>query len=356
MTDAYRKSAEAGLVRDFVLAAGAVISTDVHSPMQPPRFSTAQDLSAKQFEPVRWIVPGIVAEGVTLLAGKPKLGKSWLCLDIALAVATGSEVLGGVACDQGDVLYLALEDNERRLQQRLRKLQPDGAWPDKLCYATECPTLDRGGAEHIQQWVQQVQRPRLVIVDVMARLTGPRDKKETLYEQDYKSIQALSKLASSTGLAVVLVHHTRKTTGIDRLDSVSGSTGLTGAMDTVMVLDKADGLVTLYGRGRDVEEIDIALSFDAVSCRWTKVGDPEALKRSAQRNAVMNLLNANPTGMAPKDVSDALDLTDAQARQLLKRMADVGEVEKLAHGIYGPAVSQLSLCHDGAKMPAVAAD
>jgi hypothetical protein len=123
-----------------------------------------------------------------------------------------------------------------------------------------------------------------------------------------------------------------------------------------MVLDKADGLVTLYGRGRDVEEIDIALSFDAVSCRWTKVGDSEALKRSTQRNAVIDFLNANPSGMAPKDVAGALHLTDAQARQLLKRMAEAGEIEKLAHGIYGPAVSQLSLCHDDPEMPAVAGE
>lgn len=357
MSDAYRRSAEAELVRDFVRAPdGAESSIRSGFQARPVKFLTAQDLFKKQFEPIRWIVPGIVAEGVTLLAGKPKLGKSWLCLDMALAVATGSQVLGSVTCDQGDVLYLALEDNERRLQQRLRKLRPDGAWPDKLCYATECPTLDRGGAEYIRQWVQQVQRPRLVIVDVMARLTGPRDKKETLYEQDYKSIQALSKLASSTGLAVVLVHHTRKTIGIDRLDSVSGSTGLTGAMDTVMVLDKADGLVTLYGRGRDVEEIDIALSFDAVSCRWTKVGDPEALKRSAQRTAVVNLLDENVSGMAPKDIAAALDLTNDQARQLLRRMADDGDIEKLAHGVYGPAVSQLSLCHADRWSPAIAAD
>ncbi|MDR4470761.1 MAG: type IV toxin-antitoxin system AbiEi family antitoxin domain-containing protein [Nitrospira sp.] len=127
-------------------------------------------------------------------------------------------------------------------------------------------------------------------------------------------------------------------------DSVSGSTGLTGAMDTVMVLDKADRLVTLYGRGRDVEEVDIALSFDAVSCRWTKVGDPDSLKRSVQRNAVIDLLSANPSGMAPEDVAAALDLTNDQARQLLRRMADDGDIEKLAHGVYAPAVSQLFVC------------
>ena len=101
---------------------------------------SAAELCQKQFEPVRYIVPGYIAEGCTLLAGRPKLGKSWLMLEIALAVAQGDTCLGGILCEQGNVLYLALEDNERRLKDRIGKVlgQANG-WPKELQYVTEWP-------------------------------------------------------------------------------------------------------------------------------------------------------------------------------------------------------------------------
>ncbi len=97
---------------------------------QPPRprrklgRQSAADLLRKELPPVRYVVPGYIAEGLTVLAGRPKLGKSWLALDLAVAVATGGAALGSIRVEQGDVLYLALEDNERRLQKRLMQLLP----------------------------------------------------------------------------------------------------------------------------------------------------------------------------------------------------------------------------------------
>lgn len=308
--------------------------------------SSASDLETRVFEPIRWVVPGFIAEGVTLLAGKPKLGKSWLCLDIALAVATGGTVLGGVQCEQGDVLYLALEDNERRLQRRLKTLKPDGSWPANLAYATECPTLDEGGAELIRNWIGDAGRPRLVIIDVLARVRGKRNYKDQLYEQDYAAIRPLLDAVNGTGIALVLVHHARKTSGDDRLDAVSGSTGLTGSMETVLVLDRGSDMVTLYGRGRDVEEIETALNFDKQACRWTALGDPNALRRSDQRRDVIELLEGEPNGMRPKQVAETLGMTDANTRQLLSRMASDCDIRKIKRGVYGPILSQPSQCHD----------
>src|SRR5689334_12578773 len=83
---------------------------------------SAKVLRCKEFAPIRYIVPAYIAEGCTLLAGRPKLGKSWLMLEIGLAVSRGGTCLGGIACDQGDVIFLALEDNERRLQRRIDKI------------------------------------------------------------------------------------------------------------------------------------------------------------------------------------------------------------------------------------------
>ncbi|HSH80063.1 MAG TPA: AAA family ATPase, partial [Herpetosiphonaceae bacterium] len=87
---------------------------------------SAEELRAKPIAPLRWAVPGIVPAGLTILAGAPKMGKSWLCFDLAIGIAQGGSVLGGVEVEQGSVLYLALEDNERRLRQRLDKLLEGG--------------------------------------------------------------------------------------------------------------------------------------------------------------------------------------------------------------------------------------
>jgi RecA-family ATPase len=104
-------------------------------------YITARELCAMTFEPIKYVVPGYIAEGFSLFAGKPKLGKSWLALEIGLAVAAGSFCLGGVECEQGDVLYLALEDNRRRLQSRIRKVWDTDATcatvPERLHLATE---------------------------------------------------------------------------------------------------------------------------------------------------------------------------------------------------------------------------
>ncbi|HKG74907.1 MAG TPA: AAA family ATPase, partial [Aestuariivirgaceae bacterium] len=123
-----------------------------------------------------YVVPGYFVEGCTLFAGRPKLGKSWLCLEVGLAVASGSTCLGGLECGQGDVLYLALEDNERRLQRRIEKLLGRAQeWPEAFHYATEWPRAAEG-SEAIRAWLKRAKSPRLVVVDVlmMYRAAGGR--------------------------------------------------------------------------------------------------------------------------------------------------------------------------------------
>ena len=94
----------------------------------------ASELKGQIFDPVRYVLPGYISDGVTILAGKPKVGKSWLALDMCIAVAAGRFTLGTIKPIQGDVLYLALEDNKRRLKKRIAKLLPstDSDWPSRL--------------------------------------------------------------------------------------------------------------------------------------------------------------------------------------------------------------------------------
>src|SRR6516164_563717 len=118
-------------------------------------FDDAATLKTKVFEPIKYIVPGVIVEGLTILAGKPKVGKSWLVLHGAIAVARGGFTLGEIKCIEGDVLYCALEDNERRLQSRMRKLLQLQDWPKRLQYLClgKLPRLNEGGLEKLKAWI-----------------------------------------------------------------------------------------------------------------------------------------------------------------------------------------------------------
>ena len=144
---------------------------------------TAAALRTMAFPPVSYIVPGIIPEGLTILAGRPKIGKSWMALDLALGIATGKPVLGGVHAEQGDVLYCCLEDNPRRLQRRITKLLSlfGSGWPERLALTTRWRRLDDGGVEDIEAWCDSVPKPRLVLLDTLAGVRSARTVEMTRF-------------------------------------------------------------------------------------------------------------------------------------------------------------------------------
>jgi RecA-family ATPase len=184
-------------------------------------------------------VKGYVVEGATILAGRPKVGKSWLALDWGLAVARSGFVFGDVHCKQGDVLYIALEDNERRLKSRIAKLLgADSEWPEKFEYATEWPRADEGGLDAIRTWIKSKETPRLVVIDVLEAFRLRARGKDGIYAADYAAVKALQMIASELHVAILIVHHLRKAgSDGDAQDKISGTLGLTGAADSFLVLD-----------------------------------------------------------------------------------------------------------------------
>jgi hypothetical protein len=134
-----------------------------------PKIQSAADLQKRDFPEIRYVVPGIIAPGLTLFAGKPKIGKSWFCLDVALAVAGDRYCLADLKCNVGDVLFIGLEDNERRLRKRIAKLLPTNIeWPRRFNYATEWPRANEGGTKAIREWCRSTPDPRMVVIDVLA--------------------------------------------------------------------------------------------------------------------------------------------------------------------------------------------
>jgi hypothetical protein len=306
-----------------------------------PQLMTAADLWNMEFPPIRYVVPGYITEGLTILAGKPKLGKSWFVLDMALGVAFGGITLGGVQCDKGEVLYLALEDNARRLKSRLQKVWQTEMLrgvpiPDGLTFATEWPRANDGGIVRLREWLQDHPAARLVIIDVLAMFKGiAKGKDQTLYEADYHAIKELQALASERSVAIVVVHHTRKSAAeVDPFEKVSGTLGLSGAADTVLILDKDQNGATLYGRGRDIEEIETAVQFDRNSCRWIALGQADEVRRTDERKEILSLLLTADEPLSPAEITRATGRQRNAIDQLLFKMAKAQEVRKSGRGRY----------------------
>lgn len=290
----------------------------------------ADAIMATDFEPLRWTVPGYVPEGLSILAGRQKLGKTWMALDFAVAVALGGVALGGVACSRGDVLYIDMENGERRIKRRLETLFPDNRnRPDlsRLEFATDAPSLGPDLLEALDEWRTSIERPALVVVDVLQRIKPAGNAARNSYENDYAAVSSLQQWATRHGVSVLVLHHTRKGGADDPLEALSGSNGLSACADTTLVLDRTAAGITLYVRGRDVEERETALRFDGG--HWSVLGEAAEVKRSDERSKVLDALKTAAEPMTPTDLADVLGIPRNNAKQLLFKMGKAGEVMKL---------------------------
>jgi hypothetical protein len=302
-------------------------------PTWEDRVFSAAYLQHKVFPPISYVVPGLIPEGLSMLVGRPKIGKSWMALDIALAVASGGTCLGGRESEQGGVLYCACEDSQRRLQDRTTKLIGGGnAWPANLHLTTGWRRLDKGGVTDIAEWIEVAEEPRLVVLDTLASVKPIRTNNG--YQEDYAALESLHRLANEIGIAVLILHHQRKSEAEDPLDTISGTLGLAGCVDTPIILAGTSNGRTLYVRGRDIEEAEHAVTFDKTTCRWTIVGDAGDVHRSTTRTKILSVLEKAKRAMGPSDIAGAADLKETIVKTQLGKMVRDGEVLKVAHGLY----------------------
>lgn len=243
----------------------------------------AETLLEKSFSRLSEPVGGFIVEGLTLLCGASKIGKSWLVLSLACAVAVGKPFLGRPT-EQGSVLYLALEDSERRLKDRLLTLHENPG--SALIFATQCRTLDDGLLDDLRDWVRGAKRPRLIIIDTLQKVRGNAiPARVNAYASDYAMMTRLKTFADENRIAIVLVHHLNKMRDVsDPYDRISGSTGLMGAADTTILIARErgsdDAKVTFTGRDVWGEDFMIRMR----DGRWTAVSG-EATEREAYESS-----------------------------------------------------------------------
>lgn len=285
----------------------------------------------------RWAVPNLLPEGLILLAGKPKLGKSWLALALAIAIASGGRALGQYQVTTGDVLYLALEDNPRRIQKRARKLLGEGPIPDRLEFATRWKRLDSDGVPDLDLWLNAHSDARLIVIDTFARVRPRPQRIGNLYDEDYNALEGVKALADRYGVTIFVVHHLRKMSADDPLDAISGTTGLTGAIDGALILNRTRGNAdaNLLVVGRDIEEdLELALRFDSMTAQWIAVGNARDFKMSNERLVIRDAIANAKRPLSPSEVASVTGQSTDNVKSLMSKMARAGELKALGRGKY----------------------
>lgn len=297
---------------------------------------TSSELGKKTFPPIKWAVENLIPEGLTVLAGAPKVGKSWFCLGLGIGIASGSTVFGKIPVEQGRVLYLALEDGQRRIQERLKKLN-SGLVPDlqNLAIVTKIEP-DEPIHQAIEEDLQDNPNTRLVIVDVYARVKKQSSNQNAnSYAEDYKDAEKWKQIADQYGTAILLVHHTRKQGAEDFINAVSGTNGLTGASDTILHFGRARNSsdATLEITSRDAPENRFAFVKDGLS--WKMLGEADLLDLTETRRTILQIVEQS-NGITPKEVSEQCrDITYDNVKQTLLRMFNEGQIKNVS-GMYYP--------------------
>ena len=236
---------------------------------------SCEEIMTTVYKPIEFVVDNMIAQGLYILAGAPKVGKSWLSLDICLSIAKGEKVLGQET-SMGTVLYLCLEDSFERIQKRLYELTDEPT--DRLYFAIMSDSIGHGLEEQITDFKSNHIDLKIVFIDTLQMI---RESTESNYGSDYKELSVLKSLADKLEIAIVLVHHTRKCSDSDPFNMISGSTGLSGCVDGSMVLvetRRGSRMAKLYCVGRDIENAEIHLQFDSDLKKWIVTDDPVAPK------------------------------------------------------------------------------
>jgi hypothetical protein len=286
-------------------------------------------LYTKKFEPQPAIIEDILPQGTFLLTGKPKTKKSWLALNYALAVAWGGRALGHFQATQGDVLYVDLEMGQRRLHERLHVVSPDTVVPKNLHFASEWPKIYEGCERWLADWMEAHPFTRLIVFDTQTAIRPPRERNEEPYDHEKRYTQVLSDFCHQHGVAMLLIHHSRKIGGGDVIDDASGTTGLTAGVDNYgslsrSVNEKDAGVLRLLGRDIRLDD-DLNLKWDAKLATWAYMPDAADYSLTPERRAVLALLRDTP-GLYSRQISELLRKDINSTRRLLHEMKKTGLV------------------------------
>jgi putative DNA primase/helicase len=304
--------------------------------LAPPRTRsiTAERLIGEHFQPLKWAVPGIIPEGLTILAGRPKFGKSWLMMGLAYAVATGGLAWNFAATNKASVHALFLEDSHRRLQSRMQHMEGYfDTFPDNLHFYVNFPRIGEGFAEELDVILERDPSCGLIIIDTLQKIRpksggGARH----IYQADYEDYEQLQRWSIQNGVPVICIHHTRKGEAgqaTNPFDEISGSTGLQGVADTLIVVcrDKDEDIGKMYVTGREVSEETYPIEFDYSNMTWT-VMPPEGSTYDPTESELKTWWKDGHEAITVKEATGVWKASQRVARTRLDDLVEAGDLCK----------------------------
>ena len=303
---------------------------DLQFQQQQLEHYTALELSNMEIEPVKWFIPGFLPSGLTILAGPPKIGKSFFCWNMALAVATGGIAFSNVIIPEAhNVSYLSFEDPPELLKDRLEMLSPDQNPPANLFIINDMQgkTFDPVGLKMVEKHLDET-GSELLVVDTWKHVMPDMDVKGTSYDIDYAALIPVQRLAHRRNIGVVLVTHTRKAVDLDNaFNMIQGSVGMQAGCDTMMMLSHDSGSKTLHLSGRRIQSDQFA--FTADEGVWKLEGSAEQYHGSELRREIRaHLKDAGDMGLSSGDLIDLTGKNDKTVRSTLRRMVQDNEIDQ----------------------------
>ncbi|MFN8493994.1 MAG: AAA family ATPase [Caldilineaceae bacterium] len=247
-----------------------------------------RDLYATEFPPAKPIVPGLIFVGLNALGARPKIGKSWMSLQIAGAVGSGG-VMFNQRVERGRVLILALEDSPRRIQERgkMRQQLPANADVD---IAFEWMPLTEGGTADLITAIDQ-QGYRLIIIDTISRALGHSDQLDQA--EMNVALGALQRIALDRNVAILMIDHHKKAFTGDPIDDFLGATSKGAVLDVAMGIyrERSKRTATLKITGRDIDDQELAVKFDQTTCAWQLEGSADGVRADSVQSDILMALD-----------------------------------------------------------------
>lgn len=307
------------------------------------QLESCADLWSQPVIEIEWTIRGLLPKGLYLLADREKGGKSYLAMQVALAVAQGRPIFPNSddfrPDTPGRVHYYDLEMDGETFKSRLRELCKSADGLERMHRVTELERLTESGIAELSA-LQAGQRADLIVLDTLtAAVRAGGSTNQSIWKAEYEELACLRDVAHKTDCSILVLHHTNKTAGASPFDSIAGTRARGAATDGNFVVSRNGNVITLHAVTRRTAPIEIALGlFRQGVPGWSLIGDAKAVKRSEERDAILRLL-ANGPSMLARDIAETLGENRKAIGMRLTRMARDGEVERNPDGTYAAVLS-----------------
>ena len=295
-------------------------------------------LHKKNLPEIKWIIQDLIPEGLTVLAARPKTGKSFLALYIAACVATGRNAWDRYKTSNSQVLYLAYEDSIQSFKLRQTRMFNsldifEKEYPKNLQISTDYEQFVKGGMDAQFKELHDL-GIQFVIIDTFARGVNYDIRGNGVYFKEYDLIAELKNSSAKHDINVMLIHHTRKGLSIDSIEAVLGTTGITGAADTIWVLGKEGSQVYLDMTGKNISSERLPLSFDGDTFLWSIIGNMEHTIASltVEKKRILDFLKECNHPMKTGKIAMGLNKSVSTISELLGKLKNEGLIKNISYG------------------------